>query len=147
MPTISPASTVRSTPRIASTGVPPRAAGNVLCTSVSSTSGILGSSPTGVGSLLRCGVGLDVVERRLQLVLRDLHQLGGAAGDVLHAVEDGLRLLVDLDELEQRRVVAVLGADGEDVDVRQRVGVLDVVGGQRVLEGEPGLLDEVVVDH
>src|SRR5687768_9710412 len=118
MPTISPASTVRSTPRIASTGVRPRAAGNVLCTSVSSTSGIVGCSlfaglaGRGPGSLPRLlarrGVGLDVVERRLQLVLRDLHQLGGAAGHVLHAVEDGLRLLVDLDELEQRRVVAVL---------------------------------------
>src|SRR5690242_7050401 len=119
MPTISPASTVRSTPRIASTGVRPRAAGNVLCTSVSSTSGIVGSSPVSVGSPLRRGVGLDVVERRLQIVLRDLHELGGATGDVVHAVEDGLGVLVDLDELEQRRVVTVLGADGEDVDVRQ----------------------------
>ena len=63
--------------------------------------------------------------------------------------EAGLHLgvgLEDLDELQVRLVVRVLGAGREDVHVRQRVRVGRVVLGDRVLEGEAGVLDEVVVD-
>ena len=71
---------------------------------------------------------------------------GGAAGGGLCAVEHGLRVLVDLHELEVGLVVGVLGTRGEDVHVRQRVGVRRVVHRDGVREAQAGVLDEVVVD-
>ena len=70
----------------------------------------------------------------------------GVTGVLDHAVRDGLRVLVDLHELEVRRVVGVLGTRGEDVDVRQGVGVLRVVLRDHVVGVEAGVLREVVVD-
>ena len=70
----------------------------------------------------------------------------GAAGGL---EQRRLHLLVgleDLDELQVRLVVLVLGARREDVDVGQRVRVARVVLRDRVLEAEAGVLDEVVVD-
>src|SRR5690606_3204145 len=59
---------------------------------------------------------------------------------------DGLRGLVDLDQLLEQLVVGVPGLRGEDVHVRQGVRVGGVIGGDGVGELESGIRDKVVVD-
>src|SRR3954466_5969771 len=88
----------------------------------------------------------DRGERLLQVLHRSLREDRRVSRGLHEAVGDALRVLEDLDEALVHLVVLVLRARREDVDVRLSARIGGVVGRESILEREPRVLDEVVVD-